>query len=255
VTSNTYEGLHARYYDVVYAEKPYGDEARFVDALLREAGIERASLLDVACGTGRHAAEFCLLGWEVTGVDYSAELLEHAPLNAPDGCFLQQDMRELDVQHGPFEAVTCLFDSIGYQQDDAGVVAALTSMARHTAPNGALAIEFLHAPALLRHASPLAVRRFDLPSDGDELVRISQTQLDPEQSVMEVEFELFELRADGTYERWRETQTNRFFTVDEMRALLERAGLRGERFVPAYQPDERIDEQTFHVLALVRRSG
>ena len=36
---NTYAGLHARYYDVVYADKPYGEEARFVDSLLREAGI------------------------------------------------------------------------------------------------------------------------------------------------------------------------------------------------------------------------
>jgi SAM-dependent methyltransferase len=253
VTSNTYEGLHARYYDFVYADKPYGDEARFVDALLQEAGVERGSLLDVACGTGRHAAAFGSLGWEVTGIDYSETLLEHARLNAPEARLFRQDMRELDVPGGPFDAVTCLFDSIGYPLDDEGVLAALASMGRHTAAAGAVAIEFLHAPALLRHASPIGVRTVQLWDESGELVRISRTSLDRGRYVMEVEFELIELRADGTYERWREVQANRFFSVDDMRALLGRANLNAERFVPAYQPDDGIDDRTFHVIALARR--
>lgn len=252
MTSNTYTGLHARHYDVVYAEKPYVEEARFVDSLLRDAEVERGRLLDVACGTGRHAAEFCSLGWEVTGVDFSEALLEHARLNAPAVRFVLQDMRELDVPERPFEAVTCLFDSIGYPLEDEGVLAALSAAGRHLAPRGALVIEFLHAPALLRDSSPLRVRRFELSGEGDELVRISQTCLDARRHVMEVEFELIELGADGTYERWRETQANRFFSVADMRALLERARLRAERFVPAYQERGRIDEETFHVIAVAR---
>jgi len=46
---NTYAGLHARYYDVVYGEKAYVHEARFVDSLIRDSGTERGRLLDVAC--------------------------------------------------------------------------------------------------------------------------------------------------------------------------------------------------------------
>jgi SAM-dependent methyltransferase len=246
---NTYTGLHARRYDVVYADKPYAKEARFVDRLLADAALARGRLLDVACGTGRHAAEFSALGWEVTGVDISDELLEHARLNAPAARFLREDMRELDVPGEPFDAITCLFDSIGYALDDEGVLDALARFRAHLAPGGALAIEFLNAPALLRDASPLRVRRFDI-SDGDELLRLSRTTIDDERSVMDVEFELLELRGDGTYERWVETQTNRFFGVLEMNALLERAGLRAERFVPAYEDDAEIDDSTFHVIAV-----
>src|SRR5262245_11024529 len=116
---NTYAGLHARYYDVVYADKPYEHEARFVDSLLRDAGTATGRrLLDVACGTGRHAAEFAALGWSVTGVDLSEALLEHARTNAPTARFLRQDMRQLDVPGEPFDAITCLFDAIGYAIDD-----------------------------------------------------------------------------------------------------------------------------------------
>ena len=78
-------------------------------------------------------------------------------------------------RRAPFDAVTCLFDSIGYPQDNDGVVAALGGHAAHLAPSGALAVEFLHAPALLAHADPVRVRRWELP-DGGELLRVSETE-------------------------------------------------------------------------------
>ena len=247
---NTYAGLHARHYDVVYSDKPYAHEARFVDSLLREAGSVGGRLLDVACGTGRHAAEFIAFGWDVTGVDVSEDLLELARVNAPEAVFLQQDMRHLDVPGRPFDAVTCLFDAIGYAIDDDGVLTTLAAMARHLRADGTLLIEFLHGPALVRHGAPLRVRRIPLPTTGDELVRISETHLDETSSIMEVAFELLELRGDGTYERWHESQRNRYFGLSEMRAFLEGAGLKLKRFIPAYSDRGVIDESTFHVLAL-----
>ena len=252
---NTYKGLHAHHYDLLYAEKPYLEEARYVDKLLREAGVARGRLLDLACGTGRHAEAFARLGWDVTGVDYSEVLLEQARLNVPGARFVMQDMRELDLPGEQFNAVTCLFDSIGYPLDDEGVVATLVATARHLAPDGALVVEFLHAPALLADAAPYRVRRVDLPADGDELLRISRTRLDEDRRVMDVEFELIELHADGTYERWLESQSNRFFFAAEMQALLESAGLGAERFVAAYQEDAPLDETTFHVIVVSKRSS
>lgn len=249
---NTYTGLHALRYDVVYADKPYADEARFVDSLIRDLGIGSGRLLDVACGTGRHAYEFSSLGWNVTGVDLSGALLEQARVNVPAARFLRHDMRELDLEGDRFEALTCLFDSIGYALDDAGVLATLEAFRRHLAVGGAAVIEFLHAPAVLHDASPLRVRRFDLSDAGDELLRISRTGLDQRRSIMAVEFELIELRADGTYERWVESQSNRFFSVSEMRDLLDRADLRAVEFIPAYQDGQAIDDETFHVLAVAR---
>jgi SAM-dependent methyltransferase len=251
---NTYAGLHARHYDLVYAAKPYADEARFVDSLLRDAGVPCGRLLDLACGTGRHVHELSALGWDVTGVDYSEELLERARANAPEARFVLQDMRELDLPGETFDAITCLFDSIGYPLDDAGVVATLNAASLHLARHGALVSEFLHAPAVLAEAAPLRLRRFEISDYGDELLRISRTCLDERRRVMEVEFELIELRADGTYERWLESQSNRFFYPREMEGLLERVGLRAERFVPAYRDHREVDEQTFHVIVVASRS-
>jgi SAM-dependent methyltransferase len=247
----SYEGLHARYYDALYADKPYAAEAAFVHGLVGEPG---GRLLDVACGTGRHAAAFAALGYDVTGVDLNPALIDHARAGMPDGRFEVADMRELDLGRR-FDVVTCLFDAIGYPLTNAGVVAALRSIARHLEPgHGRCAIEFLHAPAMLAGARPVGVRRIDL-CDGATLVRIAETAHDPAAQTMRVAYELIELRGDGTYARSDEVQANRFFGVEEMRALLALAGLRAERMVAAYADDPAVGAGTFHVMAVAAAGG
>jgi SAM-dependent methyltransferase len=247
---NTYRSLHARHYDLIYAGKPYAAEAAFVDGLL---GRPRGALLDLACGTGRHAVELAHLGWTVTGVDYGAELLERARANAESaGVELrlhEQDMRDLDLGGERFDAVTCLFDSIGYPQTDEGVVAALRGARAHLAPGGTFVAEFLHAPAMIRGFDPVKVRTWDL-GDGGELLRVSRTRLDLERGVMHVAYDLLELDADGTYRRAAEEQANRYFTVSEMRGLMRAAGLAERAFVHAYAEDPAVTGDTWHVLAV-----
>lgn len=252
---NTYQGLHARHYDLIYADKPYQREAEFVAGLL---GRRCGSLLDLACGTARHALAFSRMGFEVTGVDYGEELLERARHNAADAgeqIELQLgDMRTLELGRR-FDAVTCLFDSIGYPLSDEGVVAALSTAREHLEPGGAVAIEFLHAPAVLNGSSPVRVRRWDTP-EGSRLVRISETTIDPAASKMSVAYELFELEPEGAgYATAANVQENRFFTLAEMEQLLAAAGLAPERFVAAYEEHAEIDDETWHVLAVARSAG
>jgi SAM-dependent methyltransferase len=249
---NTYEGLHARHYDLIYADKPYEREAGFVAGQL---GTRKGALLDLACGTGRHALAFAEMGFEVTGVDYGEELLERARRNAADAGsdieFVLGDMRTVELERR-FDAVTCLFDSIGYPLTDEGVVSALATARSHLKPGGAVAIEFLHAPAALAASSPVRVRRWATP-DGGRLLRISETTIDPAASKMSVAYELIELQPDGAgYEAGANVQENRFFSAPEMDELLRRAGLEPERFVAAYEEDPEVSEQTWHVLALAR---
>jgi SAM-dependent methyltransferase len=247
---NTFQELHAAHYDLIYADKPYAEEADFVAGLL---GTRVGKLLDLACGTGRHAVEFARMGFEVTGVDYNEMLLEHAKANAEKAgvelAVRAGDMRKLDLGER-FDCVTCLFDSIGYPATNDGIVAALTRAREHLGPGGSLAVEFLHAPAMVLGADPVRVRRWPTEGGG-ELHRTSETELDIAAGVMEVAYELTELKPDGTYLRGSETQRNRYFGAEEMRALMSLAGLSVKKLVVAYAPeDSEIDEDAWHILAL-----
>lgn len=246
---NSYTGLHARVYDQIYATKPYAAEARLVHDL---AGAPGGKLLDVACGTGRHALAFAEIGYDVVACDINEELL--ATGRAATGGrvrFVQADMRDLHVEGGPFDLVTCLFDSIGYPEDDHEIVSALRSLGRHAAPGAPIVCEFLHAPAVVAGATPLRVRRLSL-GDGRELLRTSETEVDLERMRMRVRYELWAFGADQPTEHSEEVQTNRVFSVPEMRLLAGAADLHVRAIVPAYAVGE-IEADTFHLLLVAER--
>jgi len=243
---NSYTGLHARAYDEIYADKPYAREAQFIHEL---AGTQGGKLLDVACGTGRHALAFADLGYDVTASDVNEELLAEGRNAAGDRVrFVQGDMCDLHVDGGPFDLVTCLFDSIGYPQEDDRIVSALRSLGRHAAPGARIVCEFLHAPALLRGADSVRIRRLIL-RDGRELVRTSETTLEVERMLMHVRYELWAIASDGRVEHDDEAQTNRVFSVPEMRLLATAAGLVVREVMPAYL-DGPIGPDTFHILLI-----
>ena len=92
--------------------------------------------MDVACGTGRHALELAAMGWHVTGVDYNPELLERARESAAtrglEVAFLEQDMRELDVDGRPFDVGHVLVRLDRLRPGGRGaIVEALRGMAKH----------------------------------------------------------------------------------------------------------------------------
>lgn len=105
-------------------EMPWADrtEAEVDRAImmLKPQGGER--VLDLACGTGRHSLALRRRGFEVVGVDISAELLEIAANRASeqslDVSFQQADLRELDL-HDEFDIVLSLNDgAVGYFETD-----------------------------------------------------------------------------------------------------------------------------------------
>lgn len=252
--ANTYYGLHARYYDEFYSEKPYADEARFVDAQLVAKVGRRGELLDVACGTGRHALEFAALGWTATGIDISPELIALAQERDTEVEFQEHDMAEFELGRR-FTAVTCLFDSIGYPQTNEAIVASLQCMANHLTPDGVVAVEFLHAATALLHNHPVKVRRRKT-DDGGRILRISETSIDARRSVMAIDYELWKSHPAGSeQETWSERQFRRFFTVEEMRSLMMSAGLTSSAFLPAFSVADAITASTWRVLGLATVAG
>lgn len=253
----SYAGRHAELYDLFYSDKPYAAEAAFVDGCLREfSDGPRSRLLDVACGTGRHSFEFERLGYQVLGVDYSPDMLERGRQNAQargsSVKFRLADMRELSLGEDSYDAVSCLFDSIGFARTTGGVLSALRGMHLHLRPGGLLVFEFWHGPAFLRHFDPVRVRRWRRPHG--EVLRISETSIDFPSQLANVRYSVYELDHDHTYHAFQESQTNRFFHVAEMSAYLAQAEFSPLKWFAGCSRDENISDQTWHVVAVARKS-
>jgi SAM-dependent methyltransferase len=125
----------AEIYDAVYSFKDYAAEAERVHALIPEA----SSLLDVACGTGKHLEE--LRGWyEVEGLDLDEGLLAVAQERLGDVPLHAADMTSFSLGR-TFDAVTCLFSSIAYVGTIERLHAAIATMAAHLNSGGMLIVE------------------------------------------------------------------------------------------------------------------
>lgn len=251
----SYDGRHAGLYDLFYRDKPYQQEAEFVHQCIKQNGFRGAMrILELACGTGNHAFEFEKLGYQVIATDHSPDMLKIAKEKASQKSsavdFRLLDMMNIDIKDGPFDVVLCLFDSIGYVQTNENISRVLKGVNRHLRNDGLFIFEFWHAPAILRYYDPVRVRRWTTPEG--EILRISETNVLHADSICEVTYSVLELKKDGTYVSFEETQHNRFFLIRDMEYWLAGCGLTPKKFYAGFTDNEIITAKTWHVLAIAR---
>jgi SAM-dependent methyltransferase len=129
----------AAWYDGFYGAKDYAAEAAAVMQLVDRLVPHAATLLDVACGTGRHLEHFATR-FRCEGSDLDETMLAAARRRLPDVRFTPGDLVTLDLGR-TFDVVTCLFSSIGYCRTVDRLGAAVAALARHVNPGGVLIVE------------------------------------------------------------------------------------------------------------------
>ena len=138
------------YYHMLYKDRDDQEAQLFIGRLCAFLQLEKGTkLLDLACGAGRHSRVLHSLGFEVTGVDLSANSIACAKQNAPEGLqFFVHDMREPLSKH--YDVVMNLFTSFGYFDSIADSAKALTSVYNALNEGGILVIDFMNAEKVVR---------------------------------------------------------------------------------------------------------
>lgn len=100
VTLNSYEVSASQYAQNTADFHPVNEAEKLMQALPKHAKI-----LDIGCGPGRDAKVFSSRGFNVVGIDFSANMIELARKNAPSGAFYVMDIEEFSFPEASFEAV------------------------------------------------------------------------------------------------------------------------------------------------------
>ncbi|WP_449063622.1 SAM-dependent methyltransferase [Planomonospora algeriensis] len=127
------------------AAVPQQATAAEVDFVARLSGLRPgARVLDVACGSGRHALELARRGFRVTGLDVSAEAIGYAR-GAAEREGLDVDLRLGDMRALPSDvradAAICMGNAFGYLEH-AGTREFLAGLAALVVPGGALVLDY-----------------------------------------------------------------------------------------------------------------
>jgi ubiquinone/menaquinone biosynthesis C-methylase UbiE len=132
------------FYDALYSFKDYDATVVRLRQVIAETRPGAQSILDVACGTGKHL-ELLRSEFDVTGLDISADMLKIARRRCPGIAFHQSSMVDFDLGRR-FDVVTLLFSSIAYVQTVANLDKTVATLARHLEPGGVLLLEPFFSP-------------------------------------------------------------------------------------------------------------
>jgi len=138
----------------IYQHRDESEAERAIDLIATHVpDREIQTVLDLACGAGRHSKALCERWWTV-GLDLSASLLRVARRDAPDAPYVRADMRELPFADESFDLVVNLFTSFGYFEDDREHARVLARVREAMKPRGTFVIDFLNASQVRRNLVP-----------------------------------------------------------------------------------------------------
>ena len=130
------------YYDALYETlgKDYANETEKAHRLIQKyCQSGGRNLLDVACGTGTHAG-YLSRYYKVEGMDLDSDMVSLARKKHKEIRFFQADMMNFNLNRR-FDAITCLFSSIGYVKNKTNLNKTIKTMVRHLRYGGVIMVE------------------------------------------------------------------------------------------------------------------
>lgn len=220
---------YAGYYDLLYRDKDYAGEARYVQGLLGRHGAAQGALLELGCGTGAHAGHLAQMGYRVHGIDASEAMVRRAQERMPPTLrdrlhFEVGDARAVRLGTR-FDAVIALFHVASYQASNDELGAMFATAAAHLRAGGIFVFDFWYGPAVL--TSPPVVRVKRLADGGRSLLRLAEPTLDANRNLVDVRYTVFvREQADAQLHEFEEIHRMRYLFLPELDLLLRGAGLR-----------------------------
>ncbi|WP_343705830.1 class I SAM-dependent methyltransferase [Flavobacterium sp.] len=149
------------YYHILYKDRNYREAQIFMDNLTHYLNLpEKAKVLDLACGKGRHSIYLNQLGYDVLGADLSENSIAEASKNSNETLhFKVHDMREPFEEK--FDAIFNLFTSFGYFESDDDNLTTLKAIKESLSEYGFAVIDFMNVANVIENLVPEEVKTVD----------------------------------------------------------------------------------------------
>jgi len=211
---NAYRHL-APFYDRLTADVDYPSLANHYEQAITQSGRHPALVLDLACGTGRLTRMLAQRGYQMIGVDISAEMLSVAVSEGGDILYLQQSLPELDL-YGTVDAAICTLDGLNYLPPEA-LEQALRRIFLFLAPGSVFAFDL---------NTPEKLKRLDgelFCDEQEDLLCLWRCSFDEKNQTCHYDFDIFEKNGPH-WLRHQESHTQHAYPEPELRHLLEKTG-------------------------------
>jgi len=222
---NSYSFL-AGCYDALTADVPYEGWADYIERHFRRAGLPVRTVLDLACGTGSLTRALALRGYEMIGVDQSADMLTEAAekcrgLPGVPPILLNQSMEKLDL-YGAVDACVCCLDSVNYVTSPKALARAFARVHLFLMPGGLFLFD-IRAPAFLRELDGQVML-----DETENIYCVWRAEYQVRRKLCCYGMDIFQ-REGALWRRGEEYHEQRVYEPEELCALLRAAGFQDIR--------------------------
>lgn len=258
----------AAVYDTFMDDTPYEQWCEFLEELILEYGLsrpkqndedvlasERNLVVDLGCGTGTLTEMLAEKGYDMIGVDLSDSMLQAAmqkkEKNGSEVLYLQQDMRDLDL-YSTVGTVISVCDSLNYILEEAELLTVFEKVNQFLYPGGVFIFDFNTV-----YKYETVIGDTTIAENREDCSFIWENFYLPEEEINEYDITVFVREAgngEEYYRKFTETHYQRGYTVEQIKGLAERAGLKIEAVMDA-DTHKECTGQTERVYMVARECG
>jgi SAM-dependent methyltransferase len=234
--TDTFNSDYSQYYNLLYQDKDYKSEAKYITALIKKFSGGAKDILELGCGTGNHGVLFQQEGYNLVGVERSSEMAVIAKQRGVS-CVVA-DIADFSIDK-KFDVCLSLFHVISYITENDGLLRAFRNTRAHLNKGAVFIFDVWFTPAVMSRLPEVRVKRLE---DNDvSIIRIAEPGIDFVRNTVEVNYHMFlrDKKASGVRE-FRESHLMRHFTVPEIALLSGQTGFsltHAEEFLSGKAPD------------------
>jgi SAM-dependent methyltransferase len=223
-------GSYSRYYDLLYQDKDYRVEAKFVDSIIKEYKSKAKTIIDLGCGTGRHDI-FLAEKYFITGIDQSEQMLAYAHQTVSSSqsangtnpiVFHQGDIRKIQLGL-KFDCAISLFHVMSYQTHSSDILDVLQTVKKHLSPGGLFIFDFWYGPAVLSERPSVRIKRME--DNDSRVIRLAEPVMHPNENTVDVNYTAVVVnKKTNCSQEIKEIHRMRYFFAPEIRDFLSQSG-------------------------------
>ena len=242
---------YSLYYDLLYKDKDYSGEVAYIDSLIKQYSKASKTVLELGCGTGRHAQALHKIGYTVHGIDLSQGMVEKANEKACDGLsFHQGDVRDYRVDE-KFDSVISLFHVASYQTSNEDLKSFIKTAHHHLNAEGVFIFDFWYGPAVLSDKPKISIKR--LEDDKISVTRIGEPVFKENNNVVDVNYELLiKNKSTLKYDKVQETHSMRYIFIPELQLIFKEVGFELVDSL-AWLSDQKLSLNNWNGLVVARK--
>ena len=218
----------AEVYDLFMDNIPYEEWCKYLIGLLKEYGVEDGLVADLGCGTGNVTEILAHSGFDMIGIDNAEEMLSIAMEKNEDDSvlYLLQDMREFEL-FGTIKAAVSICDSMNYILEEDELVEVFRLVNNYLEKDGVFIFDLN-----TKYKYEKILGENTIAEAREESSFIWENYYYEEEEINEYQLTLFiKDKEEDLYHRFQETHLQRAYSIEKIKELLEKAGM---KFVAAY---------------------